>query len=61
MEVESEGSETRTLEVVDLRVFKLPVIAASEQELAHHDDLLTQLDKSSGGKTVWRNSQISVA
>jgi DNA polymerase-3 subunit epsilon len=61
MEVESEGSETRTLEVVDLRVFKLPVIAASEQELAHHDDLLTQLDKSSGGKTVWRNSHISVA
>jgi DNA polymerase-3 subunit epsilon len=61
MEVESEGSETRTLEVVDLRVFKLPVIAASEQELVQHDELLTQLDKSSGGKTVWRNQPISVA
>jgi DNA polymerase-3 subunit epsilon len=61
MEVESEDSETRTLEVVDLSLFKLPVIVASEQELAQHADLLTQLDKSSGGKTVWRNSVISVA
>ncbi|PQA84276.1 DNA polymerase III subunit epsilon [Limnohabitans sp. TS-CS-82] len=61
MEVESEDSQTRTLEVVDLSLFKLPVIAASEQELVQHADLLTQLDKSSGGKTVWRNSVISVA
>nr|WP_315227081.1 DNA polymerase III subunit epsilon [uncultured Limnohabitans sp.] len=61
MEVESEDSQTRTLEVVDLSLFKLPVIAASEQELVQHDDLLVQLDKSSGGKTVWRNLVISVA
>jgi DNA polymerase-3 subunit epsilon len=37
------------------------VIVANEQELAQHADVLTQLDKSSGGKTVWRNSEISVA
>jgi DNA polymerase-3 subunit epsilon len=37
------------------------VIAASEQELTQHDDVLAQLDKSSGGKTVWRNLQNSVA
>ncbi len=61
MEVESEDSQTHTLEVVDLSLFKLPVIAASEQELVQHDDLLVQLDKSSGGKTVWRKSVISVA
>ncbi|WP_310642646.1 DNA polymerase III subunit epsilon [Limnohabitans sp.] len=61
MEVESEDPQTRTLEVVDLRLFKLPVIAASEQELVQHDELLAQLDKSSGGKTVWRNAAISVA
>jgi DNA polymerase-3 subunit epsilon len=61
MEVESEDPQTRTLEVVDLSLFKLPVIVANEQELAQHADVLTQLDKSSGGKTVWRNSEISVA
>jgi DNA polymerase-3 subunit epsilon len=61
MEVESEGSEKRTLEVVDLSRFKLPVIVATEQELTLHADLLTQLDKSSGGKTVWRNLVTSVS
>jgi DNA polymerase-3 subunit epsilon len=61
MEVESEDPQTRTLEVVDLSLFKLPVIAASEQELMQHGELLAQLDKSSGGKTVWRNAEISVA
>jgi DNA polymerase III subunit epsilon len=61
MEVESEDPQTRTLEVVDLSLFKLPVIAASEQELVQHGELLAQLDKSSGGKTVWRNAEISVA
>ena len=40
--------------VVDLAQFDLPVLPASESELAAHEDLLKQLDKSSGGKTVWR-------
>ena len=40
--------------VVDLEQFDLPVLPASESELAAHEDLLKQLDKSSGGKTVWR-------
>ncbi len=41
---------------VDLRGFDLPVVAANAQELAMHDDVLAQLDKSSGGKTVWRKA-----
>ncbi len=41
-------------EKVDLSTFSLPVIAANEQENAAHLDQLTQLDKSSGGKTLWR-------
>ena len=61
MEVESHDEQTRTTERVDLRIYQLPVIAASEQELTQHDDVLAQLDKSSGGKTVWRNLQNSVA
>ena len=40
--------------MVDLRTFTLPVLAASDQEAASHDEVLKQLDKASGGKTVWR-------
>jgi DNA polymerase-3 subunit epsilon len=39
---------------IDLRGFDLPVVVANAQELAVHDDVLTQIDKSSGGKTLWR-------
>ena len=61
MEVDSGDDQVRSTERVDLSSYQLPVIAASEQELTQHDDVLTQLDKSSGGKTVWRNLQNSVA
>ena len=47
------GSE----EAVDLSGFVLPVIQANAQELAAHLDQLAQLDKSSGGKTIWRQTQ----
>lgn len=39
---------------VDLRSFALPVIAAAEQEVAAHEEVLVQLDKSSKGKTIFR-------
>ena len=39
---------------VDLRQFTLPVLLASEQETAAHEEVLKQLDKASGGKTLWR-------
>jgi DNA polymerase-3 subunit epsilon len=42
---------------VDLSRFELPVLSANAQELAAHEDVLGQLDKSSGGKTVWRQAQ----
>lgn len=38
----------------DLSKFDLPVIAASEQELTAHADVLGQIDKASGDKTIWR-------
>lgn len=50
-----------TVPVMDLRVFKLPVIAADAQELAAHEDVLCQIDKSSGGKTVWRRLDAAAA
>jgi DNA polymerase-3 subunit epsilon len=40
-------------ERVDLSGFDLPVLAANAQELAAHEETLAQIDKSSGGKTVW--------
>jgi DNA polymerase-3 subunit epsilon len=62
MEVESNSDEqTRTTEHVDLSSFQLPVISASEQEISQHADVLAQLDKSSGGHTVWRIFEKSVA
>jgi DNA polymerase-3 subunit epsilon len=39
---------------VDLTGFVLPVLSANEQELSAHEEVLTQMDKSSGGKTIWR-------
>ncbi len=41
-------------ESVDLRQFDLPVIEPSEAELAQHEEVLQQMDKSSGGKVVFR-------
>jgi DNA polymerase-3 subunit epsilon len=42
---------------LDLSTYALPVLPANAQELSAHDEVLTQIDKSSGGKTVWRLAQ----
>ena len=54
IEPTTKESAGPAMESVDLRSFTLTVPVASEQELAAHEDLLNQLDKASGGKTVWR-------
>ncbi len=41
---------------IDLRSINLPVLAANDQEIAAHDDVLKQIDKSSKNKTVWNLS-----
>ena len=51
--VGDEG-ETGDQDSVDLSGFVLPVIQANAQEQASHEELLAQLDKASGGKTLWR-------
>jgi DNA polymerase-3 subunit epsilon len=38
-----------------------PVIAPSAEELLAHESVLDQIDKSSGGKTLWRVAASSVA
>jgi len=61
MEVESADPAHGNTKLADISQLKLPVIKASEQELAQHEDVLAQLDKASGGKTVWRAAENSVA
>ena len=61
MEVDGGEQQTYSAQLVDLSGFDLPVIAASEQELQQHNDLLVQLDKASNQKTVWRKIENSVA
>jgi DNA polymerase-3 subunit epsilon len=38
---------------VDLTGIELPVLQASGQELTAHEDVIAQINKSSGGKAVW--------
>ncbi len=42
-------------ERIDLSQFILPVIAPDDEELLAHAALLAELDKASGGKTIWRS------
>ncbi|WP_430422517.1 DNA polymerase III subunit epsilon [Methylibium petroleiphilum] len=39
---------------IDLRQFTLPVIEPSDDERQAHEAVLAELDKVSGGKTLWR-------
>lgn len=52
----SPARQAYAAQAVDLAALVLPVIAANPQEQAAHEDVLKQLDKASGGKTIWRTS-----
>ncbi len=54
--IEAEGTDVAAglAERIDLRSFELPVLLASESEAAAHEAVLLQLDKASGGRTIWR-------
>ena len=54
-------AEEGGVSLIDLRQFDLPVIQASEQECAAHEEVLKQMDKASGGKVVFRSPENSVA
>jgi DNA polymerase-3 subunit epsilon len=54
IDVGSTESSDLNIVQIDLRGFDLPVLAVNDQDLAAHDDILKQIDKASGGKTVWR-------
>ena len=50
-----QGGEIRVA-AVDLRSYVLPVLLATESELAAHEKVLGELDKASGGKRIWQES-----
>jgi DNA polymerase-3 subunit epsilon len=54
MDVSSHPSASGTVNRTDLSVFDLPVLHANAQEITAHEEVLVQLDKASGQKTVWR-------
>ena len=55
MEGEDETQTHSDVPKLDLSALQLPVLRASEHELSAHEEVLQQLDKSSGGKTLWRS------
>ena len=58
IDVASNEPEVGTKVVaMDLSQFELPVILAAEHELAAHEGVLAQLDKSSGGRTLFRQNE----
>ena len=48
-----QGSALQGL-VIDLCGIELPVLLASEDEVAAHEGLLLDIDKASGGRALWR-------
>ena len=55
IDISDDQPQHQTVGSIDLSSYQLPVLRANAQELTMHEDLLKQLDKASGGKTVWRN------
>lgn len=55
-----DAGSTDNANIIDVRMdltgFALPVLSANAQELAAHEDVVNQIDKSSGGKTLWRKA-----
>ncbi|MFM8901647.1 MAG: DNA polymerase III subunit epsilon [Burkholderiales bacterium] len=49
-----EGSAEHAVEAVDFSLLNLPLLAANDEEQQAHAQVLTELDKASSGKTVWR-------
>jgi len=46
---------------IDLGAFVLPVLAANDEEAAAHARVIGEIDKASGGKTIWPHAEKAVA
>ena len=57
MEVVTNTTADFGAQIADLAGLDLPVLVADDAEIAAHEGVLGQIDKASGGKTVWRTLQ----
>ena len=48
------GAALQELQPVDFSAFELTVLGPTDDERAAHEAVLADLDKASGGKTIWR-------
>lgn len=55
------GSGPAQQTTTDLRRLELPVLRASDAERAAHEAMLADIDKASGGKTLWRKLTAAAA
>ncbi|HEY9064993.1 MAG TPA: DNA polymerase III subunit epsilon [Burkholderiaceae bacterium] len=58
--MDGDATEAAELEAIDFAALDLPVIMADQSEVEAHAALLAELDKASGGKTVWRAMVVEV-
>lgn len=58
MDVQEGGVQRIEVADVDLERFDLPVVAATAEEAAAHEAVLADLDKATGGKTLWRRPNL---
>lgn len=56
MDTAASEAKSMTSVSVDFSGLDLPVLLANAQEIGLHEEVLGQLDKSSGGKTVWKRA-----
>jgi DNA polymerase-3 subunit epsilon len=54
MEIHGSGTGGDGAKQIDLSGYELPVLMANDSEVAEHDKVLVEIDKSSKGKTVYR-------
>jgi len=60
MDSRSDASAQTAGSQVDFSSLTLQVLVANEQELQAHASVLAEIDKASGGKTVWTHAQSTV-
>jgi DNA polymerase-3 subunit epsilon len=61
MDAGSDADTQMHVVAVDLSTFELPILRANEQETVAHYDVLKQIDKASGDKTLWRKHDLDMA
>lgn len=53
-----DGGNVAEAAAMDFSAFKLPVLGPTEEEAAAFDAALSDLDKASGGKTLWKSLEV---